>query len=146
MRAADRAQALAGRDAYGACAPRRGKCADVATVWRFPGQLARQSCYTFSVKRDLRSTSTKPRRNRAVPLASTEAWAAATTPPQYRFMAIATMAQTISGKGRRRKKGPWDPSLRSGLYAVLGVFPAQERRTIQDLKRSSSLPERTRVS
>ena len=55
--------------------------------------------------------------------------------PQDRIMAIAAVAQTIAGKDRRRNQGPWDPSLRSGLCAVLGVFPAQDRRTIQDVKR-----------
>ena len=42
---------------------------------------------------------------------------------QDRIMAIATVAQTISGKDCRRKKGPWDPSLRSGLRAALGSVP-----------------------
>ena len=55
--------------------------------------------------------------------------------PQDRIMAIATMARTVSGKGRRRKKGPWDHSLRSGLRAVWGVFAAQDRRTMQAVKR-----------
>ena len=55
--------------------------------------------------------------------------------PQNRIMAIAAVAQTIAGKDRRRKQGPWDLSLRSGLCAVLGVFPAQDRRTMQDVKR-----------
>ena len=44
--------------------------------------------------------------------------------PQDRIMAIAAVAQTIAGKDRRRKQGPWNPCLFSGLYAVLGVFPA----------------------
>ena len=38
-------------------------------------------------------------------------------------MAIAAVAQTISGKDRRRKKGPWDPSLRFGAVCRAGSVP-----------------------
>ena len=54
---------------------------------------------------------------------------------QDRIMAVAAMAQTISGKDRRRRKALGTPLCVRGSVLRWEVFPARHRRTMQAVKR-----------